>query len=195
MFSKGKDQTATPEPSVPVRNDNNKRSVRAAPSIISADMTVKGTIEATGDIQIDGKVEGDVTTGSLTIGEKAVVNGEIAADEVIIRGHIIGSVRGRKIQLCSTSHVEGDVLHQALAVETGAFFEGNCRHSDDPLSDSHKQARLAAPKADDKAEVKAEASAPAKGDATGPNGATPPAGMAGGTIKPPLGSPGVSDKK
>jgi len=32
--------------------------------------------------------------------------------------------------------VEGDILHEALAVETGAFFEGNCRHSDDPLAEN-----------------------------------------------------------
>src|SRR5690606_29041280 len=42
--------------------------------------------------------------------------------------------RGRRVQLSSTCHVEGDILHEALAVETGAFFEGNCRHSDDPIS-------------------------------------------------------------
>ena len=36
---------------------------------------------------------------------------------------------------CATSHVEGDILHEAFAVESGAFFEGNCRHSDNPLGD------------------------------------------------------------
>jgi hypothetical protein len=40
------------------------------------------------------------------------------------------------VQLSSTCHVEGDILHEALAVETGAFFEGNCRHSDDPINQS-----------------------------------------------------------
>ena len=35
----------------------------------------------------------------------------------------------------ATSHVEGDILHEAFAVEAGAFFEGNCRHSDNPLGD------------------------------------------------------------
>ena len=36
--------------------------------------------------------------------------------------------------LASTCHVEGDILHEAFAVETGAFFEGNCRHADNPLA-------------------------------------------------------------
>ena len=110
--------------------------MKAAPSIISSDMTVNGAMTAAGDIQVDGKVDGDITSGSLTVGEKALVNGEILAEEVIVRGKIVGSIRARKVQLCSTCHVEGDIYHQALAVETGAYFEGNCRHSDDPLKES-----------------------------------------------------------
>jgi cytoskeletal protein CcmA (bactofilin family) len=128
MFSKTKEEAA-PAQGQP------KRIMKSAPSIISMDMAVTGTMTAGGDIQIDGKVDGDITTGSLTIGEKAVVNGEIMAEEVVVRGKIIGSIRARKVQLCSTCHVEGDIFHQALAVETGAYFEGNCRHSDDPLKE------------------------------------------------------------
>jgi cytoskeletal protein CcmA (bactofilin family) len=47
----------------------------------------------------------------------------------------MGRIRARKVQLAATSHVEGDILHEAFAVEAGAFFEGNCRHSDNPLGD------------------------------------------------------------
>ena len=37
---------------------------------------------------------------------------------------------------CSTSHVEGDLTHQSLAMEQGAHFEGKSRRSEDPLSTS-----------------------------------------------------------
>jgi hypothetical protein len=47
----------------------------------------------------------------------------------------MGRIRARKVQLASTSHVEGDILHEAFSVEAGAFFEGNCRHSDNPLGE------------------------------------------------------------
>jgi cytoskeletal protein CcmA (bactofilin family) len=117
--------------------------MKAAPSIISMDMSVVGTMAAGGDIQVDGKVDGDITTGSLTVGEKAFVNGDILAEEVVVRGKIVGSIRARKVQLCSTCHVEGDIYHQALAVETGAYFEGNCRHSDDPLKEPATSKRSA----------------------------------------------------
>jgi cytoskeletal protein CcmA (bactofilin family) len=113
-----------------------RRTPRAsAPSIISADLTVRGTLVTSGDIQIDGAVEGDVRSVGLVIGEKAEIRGEILAEDVTVRGRVIGHIRARRVQLAATSHVEGDILHEAFAVETGAFFEGNCRHSDNPLED------------------------------------------------------------
>ena len=130
MFSKTKDDDQGSSQGQP------RRTSRSAPSIISGDLTVHGSMSASGDIQIDGKVEGDITSGSITIGEKALVTGDVLAEDVIVRGKIVGSIRARKVQLCSTCHVEGDIYHQALAVETGAYFEGNCRHSDDPMKES-----------------------------------------------------------
>ncbi len=134
MFnSKGRDSApVAPTNSAPAP----KRVGRsAAPSIISADLVVNGTLSSTGDIQIDGRVEGDVQSAGLVIGDKAFIHGEVMAEDVTVRGRVQGSIRARKVLLCSTSHVEGNILHEAFAVETGAFFEGNCRHHDNPLSE------------------------------------------------------------
>lgn len=113
-----------------------KRLGRSAPSIISDDLVVIGTLTSTGDIQIDGRVDGDIRSASVTIGEKANFEGEIIAEECTIRGRVQGIVRARKVQLSSTCHMEGTILHEALAVEVGAFFEGTCRHCADPLSEA-----------------------------------------------------------
>jgi cytoskeletal protein CcmA (bactofilin family) len=134
-------QAAAAAPAAPVK----RGGVRTAPSIISSDLVVHGNLVATGDIQVDGTVEGDIRSQSLTIGEKASVNGEIVAEDIVIRGRVIGTIRGRRVQLSSTCHVEGDILHEALAVETGAFFEGNCRHSDDPIGHASAQKPAARP--------------------------------------------------
>ena len=57
-----------------------KRAPRpSAPSIISADLVITGTLTSTGDMQIDGRVEGDVRSIGLVIGEKAEIHGEICA--------------------------------------------------------------------------------------------------------------------
>jgi cytoskeletal protein CcmA (bactofilin family) len=106
------------------------------PSIISADVVMRGNVNSSGEIQFDGALEGDVKAGSLIIGEKASVKGEVVCETVIVRGKVEGAIRAKSVALASTAHIQGDILHSSLSVETGAHFEGNCRHSDDPLSDS-----------------------------------------------------------
>ncbi len=149
MFSSKKESSvqAPQAPQQPLPTVAPKRPARSAsaPSIISADLSVIGSLNSSGDLQIDGRVDGDVYSGGLVIGEKAVVNGKIFAEELTVRGRVEGSVRARKVLLCATSHVEGDILHEAFAVEIGAFFEGNCRHSDNPLEEIGSDSKKAAP--------------------------------------------------
>ena len=132
MFSSRKDSAPAPQPTAAPAA---KRS-RPGPSIISADMAIQGSLSSGGDMQIDGRVEGDIRSAGLVIGEGAEVHGEIFAEDVTVRGKVIGRIRARKVLLAATSHVEGDILHEAFAVESGAFFEGNIRHSDNPLGDT-----------------------------------------------------------
>jgi cytoskeletal protein CcmA (bactofilin family) len=139
MFSsKPKDDPSIPAPLTvaPAPAAARKPARSSAPSILSADTAITGTLVSAGDMQIDGKVEGDVRSVSLVIGDKAEIHGEIIAEDVTVRGRVVGRIRARKVLLCATSHVEGDILHEAFAVESGAFFEGNCRHSDNPLGDA-----------------------------------------------------------
>ena len=145
MFSRSKDKDtdkAAAPMAAPAPVPGKRPGTRTAPSIISNDLVVHGNLTATGDIQVDGTVEGDIRSQSLTIGEKASITGEIVAEDIVIRGRVVGTIRGRRVQLSSTCHVEGDILHEALAVETGAFFEGNCRHSDDPIGQASSGAGL-----------------------------------------------------
>lgn len=104
------------------------------PSIIGEDLTVTGNIVSKGEVQIEGEVQGDIHCSSLVIGEKAQVTGGLLADDVVVRGRVVGSIRGARVSLQSSSHVEGDIYHQSLAIEQGAFFEGKSRRADDPTA-------------------------------------------------------------
>jgi len=138
MFSSKKDTAAAAAAAAAAPTPPMKRAGRSsAPSIISSDLVVNGTLTSAGDIQVDGRVEGDVRSAGLVIGDKAYIHGEVMAEDVTVRGRVQGSIRARKVLLCATSHVEGNILHEAFAVEAGAFFEGNCRHADNPLSDDN----------------------------------------------------------
>lgn len=139
MFSSKSKEKETPQPApqAPTLAQQKKPAIRASagPSVISADLIVNGSLTSAGDIQVDGRVEGDVRSAGLIVGDKAVIHGEVYAEDLTVRGRIEGGIHARKVLLCSTCHVEGNILHNAFAVETGAFFEGNCRHADDPLSE------------------------------------------------------------
>ena len=100
-------------------------------SVIGTDLTIAGNLICKGEVQVDGTVEGDIQGSNVVVGEGATVTGSIAADEVVIRGHVVGSVYGRRVMLQSTSEVEGDIFHQSLSIEQGAMFEGKSRRSND----------------------------------------------------------------
>lgn len=138
-------QTAAPKPttSEPVTSTANKP--KPAPSILSSDLTVKGNLRTSGDIQIEGQIEGDVHAHLLTVGEGATVNGEVVADDVIVNGRVVGRVRGLKVRLTATARVEGDIIHKTIAIESGAHFEGSVQRQDDPLNPGAKTAPAAKP--------------------------------------------------
>ncbi len=118
---------------------------KAPASVLSSDLTVKGNVQTAGDITVQGKVEGDIRAHLLTIGEGAVVSGEIVADDVVVDGRVIGRVRGLKVRLTSTARVEGDIIHKTIAIEAGAHFEGSVQRQENPLTDAG-QGRLPAPR-------------------------------------------------
>jgi len=100
-------------------------------SVIGADLTIAGNLICKGEVQVDGIVEGDIQGSNVVIGEGATVTGGIAADEVIVRGHVIGSIHSRRVMLQTTSQVEGDIFHQSLSIEQGAMFEGKSRRTNE----------------------------------------------------------------
>ena len=106
---------------------------KAQASILSSDLTVVGNLRTTGDIQVEGTVEGDIRAHLLTVGESATIRGEIVADDIVVNGRVIGRVRGLKVRLTATARVEGDIIHKTIAIESGAHFEGSVQRQDDPL--------------------------------------------------------------
>lgn len=105
-----------------------------ATSVIGPDLIVQGNLISKGEVQIEGEVQGDIHGTHIVVGEKARITGGVIAEECIIRGHVLGTVRGRRVLLQMTSHVEGDIYHQTVAIEQGAFFEGKSRRTDDPIA-------------------------------------------------------------
>ncbi len=110
-----------------------------APTVIGADFKITGHAISNGEVQVDGEIEGDIECKTLTVGQTAKVTGNVIAETVTVQGKVMGSIRGSNVTLQSSSHIEGDVYHQSLAIEQGAFFEGKSRRSENPVAEAPKQ--------------------------------------------------------
>ena len=131
---------------------------KPSPSLLSSDLTIKGNVASSGDIQVEGTIEGDVRAHLLTVGESATVRGEVIADDVVVNGRVIGRVRGLKVRLTSSAKVEGDIVHKTIAIESGAHFEGSVQRKEDPLSEANNRSNASkGKKAEPDASAEAEA--------------------------------------
>lgn len=118
-----------------------RRQPSGVPSIISADLTIEGNLVSHGDLQVDGTVKGDIRSRTLTLGEMGQIEGAVDAETVRICGQVEGEVRAATVVVTKTAKVHGDIVHDSLAIEAGAFIDGHCRRdatgaSRAPLLDS-----------------------------------------------------------
>jgi cytoskeletal protein CcmA (bactofilin family) len=104
-----------------------RRAGSQVPSIVSAEMTVRGDLTGSGDLQIEGKVYGRIKVGHLVVAEGGLVEGDIVAKAVSISGSVCGSIRAGTVQLSATAKVAGDILHDVLSIEAGAQLEGQLK--------------------------------------------------------------------
>jgi cytoskeletal protein CcmA (bactofilin family) len=91
-------------------------------------------------ITIEGGVTGDVRVGRLTVGETGHIEGSVYAEATEVRGRVIGSVTAKQVRLYGTSYVDGDITHEQLAMETGAFFQGRSLKFQRPAAPQHAPA-------------------------------------------------------
>ncbi|MDH3594428.1 MAG: polymer-forming cytoskeletal protein [Rhodospirillales bacterium] len=144
MFSKDtktKSDTVISAPS----SGGASQPISATPSIISADLRITGNLHSNGDIQIDGKIDGNVDSKSLTVGENAEVNGTITCERIRVCGKVSGEIRATSIVLARSAKVTADIAHKSLEIESGARLEGGVRHLESgSAKDAEKSKPLAA---------------------------------------------------
>ena len=89
---------------------------------------INGDVSTEGDVRVDGKVTGNVTSKSKTvIGTTGVVEGDIFCQNAYIDGRVTGNIEVSELLILSkTAHVTGDIKIKKLVVEEGAKFTGSC---------------------------------------------------------------------
>lgn len=97
---------------------------RVQHSILSADTTLTGDLVSTGDLTIEGTVDGSIKCRCLTLSGQPTISGSAEAEAVHLCGTFNGELRASKVVLTKTAKMRGDIFQESLEIHPGADFEG-----------------------------------------------------------------------
>ena len=107
---------------------NTTPTTQSGLSIIGHDVTIVGDVSATGDVHLDGSVEGDLRCASLTLGANGRVKGHITADKAQLAGHVEGVISVRDLAIEATARISGDMSYDNVSIAAGAHVDGRVSH-------------------------------------------------------------------
>src|SRR6202000_266915 len=95
-------------------------------NVLASEVEIKGNLKFSGELTFDGKIDGEIQTdGVLNLGDSAVVNGNINAQTVVVRGKVNGNISAKeKIDIKTKTELFGDIRASKLSVEEGVTFVG-----------------------------------------------------------------------
>src|SRR5690348_10332711 len=98
----------------------------AETSVISRGTVVRGNVRGSGALEIQGRVEGDVTvSGDVLLGEGSAVRGNVSGESLTIFGQVQGDLRGTEAVLVERgAKVAGDLSAPRIGIATGALVRG-----------------------------------------------------------------------
>ena len=112
-------------------------------NILNSDVEIKGTLKFSGELTFEGKLEGEVQTeGLLNVGDSAVINGNVNAQSVIVRGKVNGNLTAKeKVDLKAKAEIFGDIKAAKLVIEEGVTFVGKTEVNPNKVAPSVPPAR------------------------------------------------------
>ena len=107
------------------------KAVDTIDTLIGAGTVLKGDLEFTGGLRVDGQIKGHVSAqdnshGTLVLSESGVIEGDINVPHVVINGTVKGNVTSAgHVELQSNAKVNGDIHYKAVEMELGAILNGS----------------------------------------------------------------------
>jgi cytoskeletal protein CcmA (bactofilin family) len=128
-----------------------------AKNVLSSDVEIKGNLKFSGELTFEGKIDGEVhTEGTLNLGDTAVINGNINAQSVVVRGKINGNITAKeKIDIKTKAELFGDIRAAKLSVEEGVTFVGKAEVNPNKVSPTSQPRSSESPKPAEPAKVMA----------------------------------------
>ena len=114
---------------------NNITMESPARNLIGKGTVIKGDVESSGDIRVDGRLIGSLkSNGKIVVGQTGEVEGDLTCKQADISGVVKGILKCEELtSLKATSRVEVDLVTKQLFIEVGAIFTGKCQMSQPTL--------------------------------------------------------------
>ena len=128
--------------------DSNMTNNNPAKNVLASDVEIKGTLKFTGELLFEGKLDGEIQTeGVLTLGDSAVINGNINAQSVVVRGKVTGNINAKeKIEIKAKAELFGDIRSTKLIIEEGVTYVGKTEVNPNKVSPTAPPRALDLPK-------------------------------------------------
>jgi cytoskeletal protein CcmA (bactofilin family) len=97
-------------------------------SIIGGDVVITGNVEASVDLHIDGRIEGDISCAALVQGSESRIKGHVSAKSARIGGLIEGSITAEELIVEASARITGDVTYDVISIATGGQIDGKMSH-------------------------------------------------------------------
>jgi len=101
-------------------------------AFLGKDTEFEGKLSFTGAVRLDGKFSGEIfSSGTLIVGESAIIKSQIHVADMIISGEVHGDVFAeKKIEINVPGKLFGNIQTPKLIIEEGVIFEGSCKMQD-----------------------------------------------------------------
>jgi cytoskeletal protein CcmA (bactofilin family) len=111
-------------------------------SVIGPDVVVTGDITTGENLQVSGRIDGDVRCAELHQAAGSAIAGNIAANEVRLAGMVTGTVTASVVTLEATARVSGEVSYATLSIDSGARVDGRFTYREEAAADEPNASRV-----------------------------------------------------
>jgi cytoskeletal protein CcmA (bactofilin family) len=89
----------------------------------------EGKMTFEGLFRLDGRFEGEIfESGTLIVGETALIKGKVGVQSIIINGHVEGDLHAKgRVEIHAGGKFYGNLLTSSLIIHEGGIFEGQCQ--------------------------------------------------------------------
>ena len=95
-------------------------------TIITAGSTIKGEMNLSCNLYVDGEFEGVIhSKKEVNIGKNGHIKGDVTTKRLVVQGYIEGSVNAGRVEIKAAGRVNGTIESSELIIEAKGIFEGN----------------------------------------------------------------------